>query len=59
MTEMHALNMTVHPFTLIDDKSVYQMSDVTVTKMMAMKGIDGIYTDFPLSTWSSFQLIGS
>ena len=56
---MHALNMTVHPFTLIDDKSVYQMSDVTVTKMMAMKGIDGIYTDFPLSTWSSFQLIGS
>lgn len=46
MTQMHALNMTVHAS---DSPTLEGWSDVQLTKMMVLKGIDGVYTDYPMA----------
>ena len=43
---MHALNMTVHAS---DSPTLEGWSDVQLTKMMVLKGIDGVYTDYPMA----------
>jgi hypothetical protein len=35
------------------------LNDVEVTKLIALKGVDGVFTDYPLAKRRAFELIGS
>lgn len=59
VTAMHNLNLTVLPFTLSDDKLLFGANDTIQTKTVALKGVDGIFTDYVSGTLSAMGLIGS
>lgn len=52
VTLMHSLELAVHPFTLQDDILIYRESAFEETKLYVEKGIDGIFCEFPLSTYT-------
>jgi len=56
---MHALNLTVIPFTLADDKVNFGDNDSIQTKSVVIKGVDGIYSDYVSGTLRVLSLIGS
>ena len=51
--ECHSLNLLVHPWTLQDDKLRYATNSVDEVKVYIQKGVDGIFTEFPQSTYQS------
>ena len=51
--ECHKLGLLVHPWTLQDDKLRYTSNSVDEVKVYVQKGIDGIFTEFPQSTYQS------
>lgn len=60
VTQMHTLNMTVHAYALRGDVGMqYGLNDVLLTKMVTVKGVDGVYTDFASATQRAVTLIGS
>lgn len=60
VTEMHALDMAVHTHALRAGLGTqYDLSDVALTKLVTVKGVDGIYTDFASATNRAVNLIGS
>lgn len=55
--EMHARNLTVHPWTLRDDDLQYTSTPADETTLFADKGVDGIFTEFVSTTYSVFEKI--
>lgn len=55
VTEMHALEMSVQT----SEGQLEGLNDVETTKMIALKGVDGVYTDYPLAKLRAYELIGS
>jgi len=53
--ELHRHNISVQ----VSEGKIEGMNDVEVTKMIALKGVDGVFTDYPLAKRRAFELIGS
>ena len=57
--QMHSLDLSVHPYTFKDDALVYMDTIDQEVQLYVTKGVDGLFTEFPLSTLSLFNLFGS
>ena len=53
ITECHNLNLKVHPWIFQDDVLHYTKNSVDEFKVYLKKGVDGIFTEFPESTYQS------
>ena len=51
--------MSVFPFTLRDDKLKFENSIANETAVVVLKGVDGVYADYAISTYQSLTLLGS
>ena len=51
--ECHSLGLLVHPWIMQDDILQYTNSSIDETKVYLVKGVDGIFTEFPQSTYQS------
>jgi hypothetical protein len=56
---VHTHKLAVHPQFLIGDRDQLDLSSIDATKMVVLKGVDGIYADFASGTKRIFNLIGS
>ena len=43
--------MSVFPFTLRDDKLKFENSIANETAVVVLKGVDGVYADYAISTY--------
>lgn len=58
--EAHSHGLAVHPYTLQDDMLVYTNNPIEENLMYMVKGVDGIFTEFPHMTYSVYtQFMGS
>ena len=57
--KMHGLELAVHPYTLRDDQLQFRDNAYDETKLFADKGVDGVFTEYPSSTFSIFEGLGS
>ena len=55
----HAHNMAVHPYTFQDDALKYTASAVDEVKLYISAGIDGLFNEFPHSTYNLFTAFGT
>lgn len=55
--EMHARDLTVHPWTLRNDNLQYMSTPAEETTLYANKGVDGIFTEFVQTTYSVFDKV--
>ena len=56
---MHSLDLAVHPYTLRNDQLHFRDTAYGETKLYADKGVDGVFTEFPSSTFAIFENLGS
>ena len=56
---MHSLELAVHPYTFADDHLYYTSSAVDEAQLYVDKGVDGLFCEFPHSTFNLFSLMGS
>ena len=54
ITECHNLQLKVHPWIFQDDFLHYAKNSVDELKIYIKKGVDGVFTEFPQSTYQSF-----
>ena len=52
--QMHGLDLGVHPWTFQDDNLQYKSTAYEEAKLYVDSGIDGIFTEFPHSTFALF-----
>lgn len=54
--EAHKHGLGVHPWTMRDDKHLYTKNPITDYKLFADWGVDYLFTEFPHTSVSSFEL---
>jgi len=55
ITEMHDLQLQVHPYTLRDDDLQYTTTPAAEISLYANKGVDGIFCEFVSSVYTVFE----
>ena len=53
--ECHELNLLVHPWVFQDDDLQYTENSIDEFKVYLQKGVDGIFTEFPQSTYQTIK----
>ena len=56
---MHSLELAVHPYTLKDDSLTYKSNAFAETELFVDNGIDGVFTEYPHTTYELFKGFGS
>ena len=51
---MHAMELAVHPWTFQDDNLKFNSTVYDEAKLYVDSGIDGMFTEFPHSTYALF-----
>ena len=59
ITQMHELELAVHPWTLQDDILVYRSSAYDEAQLYVDKGIDGVFCEYPHSENEMLTHIGT
>jgi len=56
---MHSLDLAVHPYTLKNDNLQYKSSAFAESLLFVDKGVDGVFTEFPETTFVLFKGLGN
>ncbi len=51
---MHKLKLQVHPYVIQDDNLQYSDNAITENHAYIQKGVDGLFTEFPHTTYETF-----
>ena len=52
---MHSLDLAVHAYTLKNDNLQYKSSAFAESLLFVEKGVDGVFTEFPETTFVLFK----
>ena len=55
----HAHNMAVHPYTFQDDNLKWTSTAVDEVQLYINAGVDGLFNEFPHSTYNLFSAFGT
>lgn len=59
ITQMHDLELAVHPYTVQDDKLHYTSKVYDETELYINKGVDGLFVEFPHTQYVLFEHFGT